>query len=142
MNEKITISLPSLIHRIGREEVNQAKAIALQYQCELKRVRRSRNWGLTGEAINIQSFAASLRTKDAAGSELKTERVKNITGFSYLIKKIATALLGHADKLEPLEVKLVRLIAETPNITLAELVHITDCTLAQARTARSQDDAW
>lgn len=142
MNEKITISLPSLIHRIGREEVNQAKAIALQYHCELKRVRRSRNWGITGEAINIQSFAAYLRANETGGSPLQKEQAKRAAGFGYLIKKIATALLDHADKLEPLEAKLARLITENPNITLAELVHITDCTLAQARTARSQDDAW
>ncbi len=142
MNEKITISLPSLIHRIGREEVNQAKAIALEYQCELKRVRRSRNWGITGEAINIQSFAAYLRANETGGVQLQKEQPKRSAGFGYLIKKIATALLDHADKLEPLEVKLVRLITETPNITLAELIHMTDCTLAEARTARSNCDLW
>ncbi|MFT5704998.1 MAG: ribosome recycling factor [Shewanella sp.] len=129
MNEKITISLPSLIHRIGREQVKQAKDIALQHQCELKRVRRSRNWGVTGEAINIQQFSVTLKTE--SGDE-----------FSYLIKKIETALLDHADKLEPLAAKLVRLITDNPNITLAELIHMTDCTLAEARTARFDADFW
>jgi hypothetical protein len=129
MNEKITISLPSLIHRIGREQVKQAKDIALQHQCELKRVRRSRNWGVTGEAINIQHFSVTLKTE--SGDE-----------FSYLIKKIETALLDHADKLEPLAAKLVRLITDNPNITLAELIHMTDCTLAEARTARFDADFW
>lgn len=129
MNEKITISLPSLIHRIGRAEVNKAKGIALQYHCELKRVRRSRNWALSGGAISIQSYCAQL--KMVGGDE-----------FRYLIQKIETALLDHADKLEPLETKLARLITDTPNITLAELMHITDCTLAEARTARFYADAW
>ncbi|BAJ03494.1 ribosome recycling factor family protein [Shewanella violacea] len=132
MNEDITISLPSLIHRIGREEVNQAKAIAVQYQCELKRVRRSRNWGLSGEAIKIQSYSAGL----------KAELLKREAGFRYLIQKIETALLDHADKLEPLEAKLARLLTDNPNITLAELIHITDCTLAEARTARFHADSW
>ena len=129
MNDKITISLPSLIHRIGREEVKQAKEIALQYDCELKRVRRSRNWQLSGGAISIQSCTTQLKT-DHSGQ------------FRFLIQKIETALLDHADKLEPLEAKLARLIAANTNITLTELMHITDCTLAEARTARFQTDTW
>lgn len=129
MNETITISLPSLIHRIGREEVNQAKSIALQYHCELKRVRRSRNWKISGGAIKIQSFSAHLKTVQAETAGLKTEHLKKEAGeFRYLIQKIETALLDHADKLEPLEAKLARMITDNPNITLAELIHITDCT--------------
>ena len=134
MNEDIIISLPSLIHRIGREEVNQAKVIARQYHCELKRVRRSRNWSVSGEAIKIQSYSAGLKTE-----LLKTE---NAGGFRYLIQKIDTALLDHPDKLEPLETKLARMITDNPNITLAELIHITDCTTAEARTARFYADSW
>ncbi|QFU24159.1 ribosome recycling factor family protein [Shewanella eurypsychrophilus] len=133
MKDVITISLPSLIHRIGREEVKQAKVIALQYHCELKRVRRSRHWRLSGEAIKIQSFTLHLKT-----APLQRER----GGFRYLILKIETALLEHTDKLEPLEAKLARLINESPNITLSELIHITDCSLAEARTARFHADSW
>ncbi|MEH6464123.1 MAG: ribosome recycling factor family protein [Shewanella psychromarinicola] len=123
MTEDITIRLPSLIHRIGGEKTKQAKTIALQYDCEVKRVRRSRHWGVSGEAIKIQSF---------------TERLKleSDVSFGYLIHKIETALLGHADKLEPLEAKLVRLINDQPNITLGELIHLTQCTMAEARIAR------
>ncbi|QQX82460.1 ribosome recycling factor family protein [Shewanella sp. KX20019] len=139
MNEAIIISLPSLIHRIGRETVNSAKVFAAQYHCELKRVRRSRNWQLSGEAIDIQSFARDLRAES-----IKTgQREVGANGeFHYLIKKIETALLGHADKLEPLAEKLARLISENPNITLAELVHITDCRMSEARTARFDADLW
>ncbi|GGI79529.1 ribosome recycling factor [Shewanella hanedai] len=129
MNDKITISLPSLIHRIGREEVKQAKDIALQHDCELKRVRRSRNWGVSGEAIKIQQFSVTLK-------------IENGDKFRYLIQKITTALLDHSDKLEPLDAKLVRLITDNPNITLAELIHITDCTMTEARTARFDADSW
>lgn len=133
MNEAITISLPSLIHRIGREAVNRAKDIALQYQCELKRVRRSRNWGLSGEAIDIQLFMRQLKA-----AQLQREG----GGFRYLIQKIETALLNHTDKLEPLEAKLARMINDNPNITLNELIHTTDCTMSEARTARFNADAW
>jgi hypothetical protein len=129
MNDKITISLPSLIHRIGREEVKQAKEMALQHDCDLKRVRRSRNWAVSGEAIKIQQFSVTLK-------------IENGDKFRYLIQKITTALLDHSDKLEPLDAKLVRLITDNPNITLAELIHITDCTMTEARTARFDADSW
>lgn len=123
INDDITIRLPSLIHRIGSEKTKQAKPIALQYQCELKRVRRSRNWALIGEALNIQAFTIDLRALDD-------------DGWRYLIQKITTALLEHADKLEPLDTKLTRLITETPGITLGELMQLTQCSIAEARIAR------
>lgn len=127
--QHITIALPSLIHRIGRDSVNQAKVICAQYQCELKRVRRSRNWTLVGDAINVQTIGLSLKTNDS------------IT-FAYLIKKIDIGLIGHEDKLETLTQKLQRLITQTPNITLAELMQLTDCTEVEARTARFETDIW
>ncbi|MCL1065803.1 ribosome recycling factor family protein [Shewanella olleyana] len=133
MTELITIHLPSLIHRIGREAANQAKVIATKHGCELKRVRRSRNWSLVGEAIKVQSFNTQLKTTSLESTNLKPA---NREPFGYLNKKIETALLDHADKLEPLEAKLIRLITETPSITLAELIQLTQCTEAQARTAR------
>jgi len=123
MTEDITIRLPSLIHRIGGEKAKQAKAIAVQCHCELKRVRRSRNWGISGEAIKIQSFIERLK-------------LESDVSFGYLIHKIETALLGYADKLAPLEAKLARLLHDKPNITLGELMHLTQCTMAEARIAR------
>ncbi|MDO6677740.1 ribosome recycling factor family protein [Shewanella sp. 4_MG-2023] len=129
MNEDITIALPSLIHRIGGSAAKQAKDMATQYGCELKRVRRSRNWQLVGDAINIQSFAAQL------SGQTNNE-------FAYLIKKLNIALLEHSDKLEPLAVKLVRLLTERPSTTLAELIQSTGCTEAEARVARFEADSW
>ncbi|WP_434930478.1 ribosome recycling factor family protein [Shewanella sp. HL-SH8] len=129
MDEPITISLPSLIHRIEGNNVKHAKAIALQSGCELKRVRRSRNWLIIGSAIQVQSFSMRLKTE-------QTE------AFGYLIQKIDTGLLGHADKLESLENKLKRLIIQSPNITLSELMQITDCTVAEARVARFNADLY
>ncbi|WP_299808055.1 ribosome recycling factor family protein [uncultured Shewanella sp.] len=133
MKQEITISLPSLIHRIGREAVKQAQVIAKQFDCELKRVRRSRNWGITGGAVNIQAMLQHIKTQQLTAGDCN---------YNHLIKKIDTGLLGHADKLEPLEAKLVRLIQQNPSITLAELIHLTDCTLSEARTARFDAETW
>ena len=133
MNDDISISLPSLIHRVGREAVKQAQAIAAQYDCELKRVRRSRNWCMVGAAIKIQSCTARLQAEQL----LMADGV-----FRYLIQKLESALLQHADKLEPLDAKLIRLITDNPAITLGELMQLTQCTVTEARLARFQADSW
>ena len=45
MNSRnLSIPLPSLIHRIGSDHAKRAKAIAAEKKCEMKRIRRSRNW--------------------------------------------------------------------------------------------------
>ncbi|MFB2719725.1 ribosome recycling factor family protein [Shewanella xiamenensis] len=124
MHDDISIPLPSLIHRIGREAAKRAQAMALKHGCELKRVRRSRNWSITGQAIAIQSYCAELTAQSDAAE------------FAFLIKKIDTALLQHADKLEPLSAKLVRLINQNPAITLGELMQQTQCSISEARLAR------
>lgn len=124
MHDDISIPLPSLIHRIGRESVKRAQAIAVQKGCELKRVRRSRNWSITGQAIAIHSCCAELKAQS------------DTAAFAFLIKKIDSGLLQHADKLEPLSAKLVRLINQNPAITLGELMQQTQCTMSEARLAR------
>lgn len=139
MNEDIIIALPSLIHRIGGETAKQAKIMALQCECDLKRVRRSRNWRVTGDAIKVQTYAAQLKAHQMISHKLNKQ---GDAEFHYLIKKIETALLGHADKLETLEAKLTRLITQTPSITLSELVLLTHCTEAEARVARFEADSW
>ncbi|WP_415775839.1 ribosome recycling factor family protein [Shewanella oncorhynchi] len=138
MNDDISISLPSLIHRIGREAVKQAQAIATQYDCELKRVRRSRNWCMVGAAIKIQSCCAHLQSEPLLAQQLTAKDGQ----FGYLIKKLESALLQHADKLEPLDAKLIRLITDNPAITLGELMQLTQCTVTEARLARFQADSW
>ncbi|MFB2640227.1 ribosome recycling factor family protein [Shewanella bicestrii] len=124
MHDDISIPLPSLIHRIGREVVKRAQAIAVQKGCELKRVRRSRNWSITGQAIAIQSCCVELKAQSDTAE------------FAFMIKKIDSGLLQHADKLEPLGAKLVRLINQNPAITLGELMQQTQCTMSEARLAR------
>ncbi|MGR5325284.1 ribosome recycling factor family protein [Vibrio alfacsensis] len=119
----ITILLPSFIHRVGGEQAKRAKAIAAEKGCELKRIRRSRNWQISGEARHIKAFADHIK-------------VEAPEPMRFVINKLELGLAKHSDKLEPLEAKLIRLVLETPNITLAELMSVTNCTVAQARTAR------
>lgn len=144
MSDNISIALPSLIHRIGREPVKYAQLIAKLHHCELKRVRRSRNWALTGVPIAVQQFSAELKASCLTSTHNSTTDNLPFSPdkLSYLIKKIDTALLNHADKLEPQSAKLIRLITENPSITLAELMHLSECSLSEARAARFAADSW
>ncbi|WP_050910864.1 ribosome recycling factor family protein [Vibrio campbellii] len=119
----ITIPLPSFIHRIGGDHAKRAKAIAAENKCELKRIRRSRNWQITGEALDLKAFLDRIKVEEAEP-------------MRFMVNKMEAGLAKHSDKLEPLEAKLIRLVMENPNITLAELMSETNCTIAQARTAR------
>ncbi|EHH1187183.1 ribosome recycling factor [Vibrio vulnificus] len=119
----IVIALPSLIHRIGGELTKQLKSVAADHGCELKRVRRSRHWQISGEALALQVFYDQVRRLEEDSA-------------SYLVKKMQLALASHSEKLEPLEDKLQRLVMENPAITLAELMSQTHCSLSQARSAR------
>ncbi|EHK9002889.1 ribosome recycling factor family protein [Vibrio vulnificus] len=124
VNEQlVVIALPSLIHRIGGEMTKQLKSVAADHGCELKRVRRSRHWQISGEALALQAFYDQVRRLEEDSA-------------SYLVKKMQLALASHSEKLEPLEDKLQRLVMENPAITLAELMSQTHCSLSQARSAR------
>ncbi|EGQ7832385.1 ribosome recycling factor [Vibrio vulnificus] len=124
VNEQlVVIALPSLIHRIGGEMTKHLKSVAADHGCELKRVRRSRHWQISGEALALQAFYDQVRRLEEDSA-------------SYLVKKMQLALASHSEKLEPLEDKLQRLVMENPAITLAELMSQTHCSLSQARSAR------
>ncbi|WP_045593191.1 ribosome recycling factor family protein [Vibrio vulnificus] len=124
VNEQlVVIALPSLIHRIGGEMTKHLKSVAAEHGCELKRVRRSRHWQISGEALALQAFYDQVRRLEEDSA-------------SYLVKKMQLALASHSEKLEPLEDKLQRLVMENPAITLTELMSQTHCSLSQARSAR------
>lgn len=93
---------------------------------------------MVGGAIKIQSCSAHLQAESLLAKQLKAKNGQ----FGYLIKKLETALLQHADKLEPLDAKLIRLITDNPAITLGELMQLTQCTITEARLARFQADSW
>ncbi len=78
---------------------------------------------VTGEAMDLHRFLEHIKSEESEA-------------LRFVINKMEVGLAAHQDKLEPLEAKLIRLIVENPNVTLAELMAETNCTIAQARTAR------
>ncbi|MGF1699427.1 ribosome recycling factor family protein [Photobacterium makurazakiensis] len=128
----LTIALPSLIHRIGGESVKKAKDIALECGCELKRVRRSRNWQVVGDAVTLIKLIEKLKAADAES-------------MYYLNRKIEEQLSIYHSKLEPretLEEQLKTLVIQNPSITLAELMQQTNCSITEARVARFEADVF
>lgn len=90
VNEQlVVIALPSLIHRIGGEMTKHLKSVAAEHGCELKRVRRSRHWQISGEALALQAFYDQVRRleEDSASYLVK----KNAIGVGFTQREAGTA---------------------------------------------------
>lgn len=121
-----TIALPSLIHRIGRPHAQVLKSMADQHHCALKRIRRSRNWQLTGTAAQLSALLESLAIYP------QPEAIYFLTDkLRVLVQELQYVALP---------ARLNHLITTDPTTTLAELVQQTGCTLAEARTARERHE--
>ncbi|EAS43724.1 ribosome recycling factor [Photobacterium profundum] len=128
-DKTITTHLPSLIHRMGSDNTKKAKLIALEYSCEIKRIRRSRNWQITGDENSFKKLSERLQLSEPEAMQ-------------FLIRKIDEKLTAYNDKLERIEDKLKRLVLQNPNITLAELMLMTNCSITEARYARFDADSF
>jgi len=125
-DELHTVILPSLIHRIGREQAKLIGTIAIEHGCLINRIRRSRNWQAKGSYDNLQALLRTLQHQDSL-----TNR--------FVINKLTTLL----EKIEPpltIEQQLAQLLANNPNITLNEMMTITQCNVSQARLARFKNE--
>ncbi len=121
----VIIAFPSFIRRVGGETAKALKAIASQQKCELKRIRRSRNWQLSGKVEDLDLFAQQLK-----GHTL-------IQDYPFFIERVVEGIRPHLQ--ESLPIRLSQLISNYPAITLAELMEKTGCTIAQARLARDEE---
>ncbi|CAM2954867.1 ribosome recycling factor family protein [Vibrio rarus] len=126
LDANITVALPSLLHRMPKTRVAIAKELAQQHTCQLKRVRRSRHWQLTGQALDIQNVYHQL--------------ILAPEGLEFLIKKIQACLLLHQDKLHTPQQRLKQMLLAEPNMTLSQLMEMTQCSLVEARRARFDAD--
>ncbi len=110
---------------MGGENVKQLKQTAAQFQCELKRVRRSRNWQLSGKVETLDEFA----------QQVKGQQV--VQDSPFFIEKVLAGIRPHQQQSMP--DRLAQLITDNPAITLAEMMEKTGCTIAQARLARDKE---
>lgn len=106
----LSVILNSFVHRVP--DKSHVLALAHQTGCQLKRIRRSRNWLLSGQEDQLRLLSGLL----------------NQAPHLWIVKAIDTALP------QPV-VNLQALIAETPTLTVNQLVKQTGCSLSEARQA-------
>ena len=106
----ISITLNNFIHRI--ESKATIITIANIHACSLKRIRRSKNWALTGTHSQLVKISQTLRQQQ--------------------ILWIAETI----DKILPKPMVNLTLIVKTnPAITVNQLMSKTGCSLVEARSA-------
>jgi hypothetical protein len=89
----------------------------------LRRVRRSRNWQLIANQESLFEIKQTMESKHP-------------DSMRYIVLKLDDKLREIGPPPKSLEEQLEQLIVDNPNITLAELMQNTDCSIAEARTAR------
>ncbi|GAK83745.1 ribosome recycling factor [Vibrio ponticus] len=127
-DDLISVPLPSLIHKIGREQAAELRQLAANFGCECKRIRRSRNWQLQGDFHGLRSLLDELQVRDSLTHQFALSRL------SAALTKIQPPL--------SIEEQLQQLLQDNPNITLTEMMEATSCEIAQARVARFKNDTF
>ncbi|KHD23847.1 hypothetical protein NM09_15155 [Vibrio caribbeanicus] len=106
----LSITLNSFVHRVG--DKSAVLALACQLNCQLKRIRRSRHWQLTGEEDALRTLMTLLDSE------------ANL----WIIKAIEKHL--PAPSITP-----EQLLENNPTMSVSQLVSESGCSLAQAREA-------
>ena len=108
--KNLSIQLNNFLHRIDCKTT--IIDISIQYSCNLKRIRRSRNWLLMGNKTQLIAVSARLRQE-------------KIIWIAQAIEK----------SLPKPTVNLKLLIETNPTITVNQLMAETGCTIIEARCA-------
>ena len=122
-NEQLIIPFPSLVQKIGSERVREIRLIAEQHSCILKRIRRSRNWQLSGERCHLSELLKVL------GGLYQTE--------DFVLVKLYQHLMPYEKGVQDNRL-LQEMIRSDPSLTAAELMEKTGCTLVEVRLARTE----
>ncbi|KGY12554.1 hypothetical protein NM22_10285 [Vibrio tubiashii] len=106
----ISVPLNSFVHRVPDKSI--VLSLAIENGCQLKRIRRSRNWQLIGEEQQLRAFMTRL----------------DLDAHRWIVDAIDKALP------KPI-INLADLLTQTPNMTLNQLVAKSGCSLKEARQA-------
>ena len=106
----ISVPLNSFVHRVNDKA--QVISAIVANGCQVKRIRRSRHWLLNGEEQALRELKQHLVAEDTL----------------WIVKAIEKALPTPV-------VDLSAIIAESPNITINQLVTQSGCSLSEARAA-------
>jgi len=120
-----SITLNNFLHRIDCKTT--IIELVTQHDCRLKRIRRSKNWSLTGKQSQLIELSKKLRQNNFDCENTLLDKTR-------LNKKIWIA--EAIDKTQPKPTfDLTLLIQSNPNMTINRLIAETGCTLIEARHA-------
>ncbi|MCL9774916.1 ribosome recycling factor family protein [Vibrio methylphosphonaticus] len=103
----VTIRLNSFVHRV--DDKQRLIELAGSLKCQLKRIRRSRNWTLIGQPQSLTRFALE----------------SDVGWIAVAVDKVL------AEYKSPIQ----QVLEKNPDVTVAELMHESGCTLKEARKA-------
>ena len=106
----LSIQLNNLLHRIDCKVT--IIELVTQQGCSLKRIRRSKNWSLTGNQAQLVAVSEQLRQSKTA----------------WIVEAINKALPKPT-------FDLTAIVQANPDITINRLIAETGCTLIEARAA-------
>ena len=112
LDQAIELTLNSFVRRT--QQTNKLKGIIKSYDATLSRKGRSRNWILSIPVRHKKDLITKLYEA-------------NESSWLWVAK-----LLSEQSSTYNLE-QLLSIAQQTPAITVTELIHLTDCTLAEAR---------
>tara|TARA_Y100001956_G_scaffold82949_1_gene107179 strand:- start:10726 stop:11073 length:348 start_codon:yes stop_codon:yes gene_type:complete len=106
----LSITLNSFVHRVA--DKSAVLSLVTQLGCQLKRIRRSRHWQLRGDEEQLRELCQRLDTEND----------------QWIVAAIEKSLPAPAICFETL-------LAETPSMSVSQLVTQTGCSLIEARQA-------
>lgn len=113
----LSITLNSFVHRVA-DKTTVIKC-ANQHGCQLKRIRRSRHWQLSGHEQQLRSLIEALKDEDQ----------------QWIVAAIGKSLP------EP-DVDLSQILLSNPTMTVSQLVQETGCSMSEARVAIDQHEGF
>ncbi|TEW43237.1 ribosome recycling factor family protein [Psychromonas algicola] len=122
-----SITLNNFLHRIDCKTT--IIELATQQGCSLKRIRRSKNWSLTGN--QSQLIAVSEQLQQALimkEQDLHKTSFKNVKKVTWIVETINKTLPKPT-------FDLTAIVQANPDMTINRLIAETGCTLIEARAA-------
>ncbi|EGA68182.1 hypothetical protein VISI1226_15616 [Vibrio sinaloensis DSM 21326] len=113
----LSVPLNSFVHRVNDKQ--QVLNLVAEHGCQLKRIRRSRHWMLSGDEDQLRLLSDQL---DSVSQQ-------------WIIKAINLAL-------PKLTISLQQVLTEQPNLTVTQLVSLTDCSMEEARRAIDEHEGF
>ncbi|WP_243834688.1 ribosome recycling factor family protein [Psychromonas algarum] len=138
-SKKRAIQLNNFLHRIDCKTA--IIELVTQQGCTLKRIRRSKNWLLTGKQNQLVEISKQLQQEAITLNKVTLDKTNFDKSTANKKRWIAEAINKSLPKPS---FDLTAIVQSTPDITINRLIAETGCTLIEARAAmdKAEDLNW